>query len=189
MDRDLVTGDPLVVCGPRFQVVAWNAAAEALTGVPAAEAVGLTCWRALRGVDAAGAAICRPGCGHGRRAVAGCPMTAHDLYVGTADGGHRRVRASMVSLRAGAEGGFAIVMQDQRDPLPERRPATAARPLTPRQRQVLGLLAEGVPVRAIAERLGLSESTVRGYMRRIRMVLGCRSQLEAVAAARRAGLL
>lgn len=183
----MITGDPLVVCGPRSRVVAWNAAAEALTGVPAATAVGLPCWRAVRGVDAAGAPICRPGCAHGRRALGGCPLPAHDLFVATASGGHRRVRASMISLGGGEDGGFAILMQDRHDPKPASLRTGPA--LTARQRQVLAMLADGIPVRGIAERLALSEATVRNYVRRILITLGCRSQLEAVAAARRAGIL
>jgi len=63
------------------------------------------------------------------------------------------------------------------------------RALSPRQRQVLLLLGEGVPARTIAVRLDLAESTVRNHIRMILVKLGCHSQLEAVAAGRRSGLL
>ena len=53
--------------------------------------------------------------------------------------------------------------------------------LTPRERQVLDLLRRGVRVRAIAGRLGLSESTVRSQVRAVLRKLGVRSQLAAVA--------
>ena len=61
--------------------------------------------------------------------------------------------------------------------------------LSPRQRQVLGLLAEGTPAREIALRLGLAEATVRNHIRLILRKLGCHSQLEAVAVAFRLDLL
>jgi DNA-binding NarL/FixJ family response regulator len=63
------------------------------------------------------------------------------------------------------------------------------RPLSARQRQVLALLAEGVPARGIALQLGLAEATVRNHIRGIFRKLGCRSQLEAVAVAHRLDVL
>lgn len=53
--------------------------------------------------------------------------------------------------------------------------------LTPRERQVLGMLRRGLRVRTIALRLGLSESTVRSQVRAMLRKLGVRSQLAAVA--------
>lgn len=61
--------------------------------------------------------------------------------------------------------------------------------LTPRQREVLGLLDEGVTARGIAARLGLSEPTVRNHIRGLLCRLGAHSQLEVVAEARRRGML
>lgn len=63
------------------------------------------------------------------------------------------------------------------------------RPLSPRQRQVLALLADGLGSGAIARRLGLSLPTVRNHIAAVLHRLGCHSQLEAVAAARRRGLI
>lgn len=183
----LISGDPLVICGQGSRIVAWSPAAEDLTGLPAAEAVGMRCWDALDGVDGAGAPVCRAGCAYSRRALEGRPLPAHELHVRRAGGVRVRVRASMISLPEAQGGGYAIVLQDQHDAAPPADPGGLR--LTPRQREVLGLLAEGMPVRAVAGRLGLSESTVRNYVRRILIALGCHSQLEAVAVARRAGLL
>lgn len=61
--------------------------------------------------------------------------------------------------------------------------------LSPRQREILDLLGEGVHAREIAARLGLSEPTVRNHIQVLLRKLGCHSQLEAVAVARRSGLL
>ena len=61
--------------------------------------------------------------------------------------------------------------------------------LSPRQREVLSLLAAGTPAREIAHDLDRSEATVRNHIRAVLRKLGCHSQLEAVAAAHRLGLL
>lgn len=63
------------------------------------------------------------------------------------------------------------------------------RALSPRQRQVLVRLGEGIPARTIAAELDIAESTVRNHIRSVLVKLGCHSQLEAVAAGRREGLL
>jgi DNA-binding CsgD family transcriptional regulator len=58
--------------------------------------------------------------------------------------------------------------------------------LTPRQREILALLAEGNAVKTVAAKLGLMETTVRNH---VRLLLVAHSQLEAVARARGFGLL
>lgn len=70
-----------------------------------------------------------------------------------------------------------------------RRSQTAVGGLSGRQREVLGLLAEGIPAREIAVRLGLAEPTVRNHIRHLLRKLDCHSQLEAVAVAYRLDLL
>lgn len=67
--------------------------------------------------------------------------------------------------------------------------APAAPPLSPRQVDVLALVATGAPYAVVAERLGLSAQTVKSYMRDLLVVLGAHGRHEAVAEARRRGLL
>lgn len=74
-----------------------------------------------------------------------------------------------------------------RIPTPAR--SVPENPLSPRQRQVLALLAEGLGPSAIADRLGVSLVTVRNHVAALLHRLGCHSQLEAVATARRRGLI
>jgi DNA-binding NarL/FixJ family response regulator len=62
-------------------------------------------------------------------------------------------------------------------------------PLSPRQREVLGLLARGVRAREIGSSLGLSEATVRNHIREVLRRLDCHSQLQAVARARERHLI
>ncbi|MEV4314309.1 response regulator transcription factor [Actinocrispum sp. NPDC049592] len=61
--------------------------------------------------------------------------------------------------------------------------------LTPRERETLLLLAEGHNTADISERLGVARNTARNHVQRILEKLGARSQLEAVAIARREGML
>lgn len=61
--------------------------------------------------------------------------------------------------------------------------------LTPRESEVLQLLAAGRHVHDIARDLGLSTFTTRDYVKSILKKLGARSQLEAVATASREGLV
>jgi DNA-binding NarL/FixJ family response regulator len=61
--------------------------------------------------------------------------------------------------------------------------------LTPRQTQVLHLLAHGRSTAQIAAELHVSVETVRNHVRRLLRALGAHSRLEAIAIARRDGLL
>lgn len=59
--------------------------------------------------------------------------------------------------------------------------------LSPREREVLDLLASGHRVSDIVEDLGVAETTVRSHIKSIRRKLGVGSQLAAVAALHRLG--
>jgi two-component system nitrate/nitrite response regulator NarL len=61
--------------------------------------------------------------------------------------------------------------------------------LTPRELEVLGLLAEGLPNKAIARRLEISEHTVKFHVNAVLGKLGAQSRTEAVVRATRLGLI
>ena len=61
--------------------------------------------------------------------------------------------------------------------------------LAAREHEVLELMAAGLDPRAIGRRLGISVHTSRGYVKAVLAKLGAHSQLEAVAVARRRGLI
>jgi DNA-binding CsgD family transcriptional regulator len=65
--------------------------------------------------------------------------------------------------------------------------ADAVDRLTPRERQVLDLMAGGLDNRAIAAKLRIEYTTVRGHVRSVIEKLGARSRLEAVARAYQGG--
>jgi DNA-binding NarL/FixJ family response regulator len=62
-------------------------------------------------------------------------------------------------------------------------------PLTPREVQVLELLAEGLPNKAIADRLKISDQTVKFHVSSISAKLGAANRTDAVRRAVRRGLI
>jgi LuxR family maltose regulon positive regulatory protein len=77
---------------------------------------------------------------------------------------------------------------------PEDEPApvvqdTMAQLLTPKEIRMLLLLAEGYSNIALAEKLFVSDSTVRTHLRNINTKLGAESRIQAVAIARRLGVI
>jgi LuxR family maltose regulon positive regulatory protein len=95
---------------------------------------------------------------------------------------------------------FAEYLQRLRSafgPLASEDPVTAApvqlpplmEPLTPKEIRLLQLLAEGYSNRALTEKLFVSDSTVRTHLRNINGKLGANNRTQAVAMARRLGLI
>jgi len=61
--------------------------------------------------------------------------------------------------------------------------------LTPREKEVLRLMAEGYASRAIAAELGISYTTIRTHIRSLGSKLAVHSKLEAIVKARELGLI
>lgn len=80
--------------------------------------------------------------------------------------------------------GFGAAIDDAA-PLQE----ALAEALTPREISVLTLLADGYSNSALAEKLFVSDSTVRTHLRNINLKMGVRSRMQAVSNARRLGLI
>ena len=112
----------------------------------------------------------------GRHAVA----RGREATDGTPErGGLLPVRPALVEFAA-----------DEADALPAAAANTPLdEPLTRKEIRVLQLLAEGYSNSAMAEKLFVSDSTVRTHLRNINMKLNARSRTQAVAIARRLGVL
>jgi DNA-binding NarL/FixJ family response regulator len=94
---------------------------------------------------------------------------------------------TLSAARAASMDADAIVVAARgRDGLEE---GAYVEPLTSREHQVLELLAEGLPNKAIAARLGISDQTVKFHVASISAKLGATNRTEAVRLALRRGLL
>jgi DNA-binding NarL/FixJ family response regulator len=91
---------------------------------------------------------------------------------------------TLAAARMSAVEADAIVLSRSR-----QREARLAEPLTGREIQVLELLAEGLPNKAIARRLGISDQTIKFHVASISGKLGARNRTDAVRRAVRLGLI
>jgi DNA-binding NarL/FixJ family response regulator len=97
--------------------------------------------------------------------------------------------AAPVELRAAVGAVAAGLVVVPSEPAGPSAPGGPTGPLTPRERQVLDLLAEGLSNKAIAARLAIRERTVKFHIGAIFEKLDVTSRTEAVTAALRRGLI
>lgn len=124
--------------------------------------------------------------------------TAEHVLVGAIEAGAagfvsktRGLQELNAAVRAAAAGESVISPELLARLLPRLQRGSVAGPheLTDRERQVLGLLAEGRSNAAIADHLGVSVHTVRNHVAKLSAKLGAHSKLEVLAIAVREGLL
>ena len=94
---------------------------------------------------------------------------------------------TLAEARASGFDSDAILLATSQGVRPQPDPSTES--LTPRETQVLALLAEGLPNKAIAARLGISDQTVKFYVASICGKLGASNRTEAVRIALTRGLI
>jgi DNA-binding NarL/FixJ family response regulator len=83
---------------------------------------------------------------------------------------------------------FVLDMIPHADLVRERAAAARLAALSPRESQVMSLLAEGLPNASIATRLRMTETSTKTYVSRILAKLGCASRVQAALLGRDAGL-
>jgi DNA-binding NarL/FixJ family response regulator len=93
---------------------------------------------------------------------------------------------SLAAARAGERDTDAIVVAAG---VGREEPPLANEPLTSREVQVLELLAEGLPNKAIALKLGISDQTVKFHVASISGKLGAANRTDIVRRAVRRGLI
>ena len=92
-------------------------------------------------------------------------------------------RANLSTISADATLVARTSLSDERDDL------WIEDPLTQREIDVLQLLAEGLPNKSIAQRLGISDQTVKFHIASILAKLGASNRTDAVRLALRRGLI
>jgi len=113
-----------------------------------------------------------------------------ELEVSVARRGGTRVRVAVNSVplknaRGAMIGSFGLVqVLEEIEPVVEHAPR-----LSPRERETLALLAAGHSTAQMAEQMGIATETVRNHVKGVLRSLAASSRVEAVAKARRVGLI
>jgi PAS domain S-box-containing protein len=122
------------------------------------------------------------------RKIVGKTTTVFDMTVLDRAGERLTLRITSAPLREKGKvvGIFAIGI-----PVAQTKPRTrsALDDLTPRQQEVLRLLAEGLETPEIARRLGVADETARNHIRALLRATGAHSRLEAVLMGFRHGVV
>jgi LuxR family maltose regulon positive regulatory protein len=84
---------------------------------------------------------------------------------------------------------FTAELKENRPSIPTVGPSPLVDPLSPRELEILSLIAEGLSNREICTRLFLALDTVKGHNRRIFEKLQVKRRTEAIARARELGLI
>ncbi len=113
--------------------------------------------------------------------------SSREMFAFTLPSG-RRVRAEAGAVAHVGPGRHLAILVPLRDTAPGTG-AQLARPLSQRERQVLGLLALGRDGPQIAAQLVLSPATVRTHVNNAMRKLGARTRAHAIALALRDGLV
>jgi len=99
---------------------------------------------------------------------------------------------SLVAALTSASYGFAVIEPTLVSALAQvevAQPESQVEALTPREMEVLQLLAAGLPNKTIASRLSITDHTVKFHVNAIMTKLGVQSRTEAVVRATKLGLI
>ena len=129
-----------------------------------------------------------------------CPdILANAIEAGAAGMLHKsaEIEEIVASVRQLASGGWLLTPSELADLLREARSGRALRQarterlgrLTPREREVLALLGEGLSDKEMSNRLGVGKDTVHTHMVNLLGKLGAESRLQALIIAVRHGLV
>lgn len=161
----------VVVSGADGTVLTTNSAARTLLG---AHGPGQPCWQLMQGVGGAAALPCRTGCTRDLHA-----RGADDSFVCSIT---LRGHGYTLCCAPGADAVVTTLIPGVERPEPWEKP-------TPRERDVLRLLAEGLTNHEIAAALGVKERTVRAHVENLRGKLGAPTRAAIVARAFRMNLV
>jgi len=186
-------GDGIVVIDRAGRVVAANEAAGSFLGVDSKQLGGSIARAQVVVIDEHGHPIERDRLPSSRAFATGVTQEEPVAYR-RRDGSVVWLYARAIPLRRPGElepSRVAIVLEDAiASPIAQAPPPIVTDGvLTPRERDVLHALADGLDVRAIAGRLDISLHTARGHVKRIMQKLDARTQLQAVVVGVRAGLV
>jgi PAS domain S-box-containing protein len=185
------------------RIVFWNDAAARILGFREDEVLGRKCYE-LIGQDDCAHGDCGPNCLVLQRARRGRTTESYDVMAKTSSGSHLLLNVSIVVLKGkSARSTLAVhlfrdVTEARRTQIEVQRGLLEASQaaghrdgedpagrLTPRESEVLRLLATGLDNAKIADVMGISATTVRNHIDHVLTKLGVHSKLEAVVFAAR----
>lgn len=198
------------------RIILWNQAAERILGYQADEVLGKPCYEIFSGRNRAGRLQCSPACSLLATAKLGKPVETSGLLTRTKTGQAIWITVSVIVVPSKSPDLFTMVhlfrdvtnqvetakLMEQIHSLlsqvawpvekgspPPPDPPSPLRTLTPREREVLSLIARGETAKRIATTLHISTATARNHTQRILGKLGVHTKLEALALAFRYNLL
>ncbi len=188
------------VVGSDGAVVMWNPAAERIMGYSVRAAIGRLSCELFAG-EADGRRLCYRGC-HGTAPVR-VDKILHNFEVHVRTKAGKPIWLNVSSLAVPNRAGRgSLIFHLMRDVTPAKKvlglieerllgPASLPKPraLTPREREILLMLASGLNTTAVADRLHVSQATARNHVQSILGKLEVHSRLAAVAYATRNRLI
>jgi PAS domain S-box-containing protein len=195
-------------------ITVWNQAAEALLGHEVTRVVGKRCFSVICGRDLFGNRFCNESCAVRKMRRHREPIHPYQFQVKHRSGEMLKVKCSVViAPSANARRYNFIHLLEPLDPAAEigldelaRRcgampgfPSTSGkrkkaskgsgRKLTPREIEVLRLVASGTSTKDIAHALNIQDTTAHNHIQHILDKLGAHTKLQAVYIAQQRGLL
>jgi DNA-binding CsgD family transcriptional regulator len=209
------TVDGVFAVDAKQRIILWNPACAQLFGIPDRKALGRCCGEVVRGQDPLGKPLCTGQCSVARLANGENAPNTFPLKVSDGNGGALKLSVSIVLVPSPRQDQWTYVHLLHRGAAPDtldvlkydygaRQPRSVnrheihadgcSRPntglsLTARERQILRLLGEGLPVSQMSRLLNISPVTVRNHIRHIEVKLDVHSKLEAVVYAYRHNLI
>jgi DNA-binding CsgD family transcriptional regulator len=199
--RSLALSPDVVFVTDRWnRIVFWNDSARRLLGFDEDEALGADCDDLLSGCDLFGNRYCSENCPIMRMANKGQVVRNYTLVFRAKARNDVAVNISLLQLRFGAADEYFLLHlvrpaadlepRAATEPDAPRRPRLVAardsadvraQKLTVREVEILGMLAAGRSTPDIAERLHISQLTVRSHIQNLLEKLEVHSKAEAVA--------
>ncbi len=195
-------------------ITVWNQAAEALLGHEAKRVVGKRCFKVICGRDLFGNRFCNESCAVRKMRRHREPIHPYQFQVKHRSGEMLKVKCSVIVAPSASARRFNFVhLLEPLDPAAEigldelvRRcgamPGIPSAPgkgkavsekkvrsLTPREMEVLRLVASGTSIQDTAAALNIQASPVSNHVQHVLDKLGAHAKLQAVYVAQRRGLL
>jgi len=205
------TAEAAFAADEKRRIVVWNRAAELLTGHDAARVIGKPCYEVVQGKDLSGNRFCSESCSLRKMTRRHEPIHAFQFQVSTASGRKLRVECTIIVVPGPRPGGHSLIhllhpanrtaegqhsagagpeSAEAPGSAPEKKPpAGCPRPLTPREAEILRLVASGADTADIAVLLSISAVTVRNHIQHILYKLEAHNRLQAIFVARRHNMI